>query len=91
MKLSFVASTLALLASAALAAPSYKCVSQSEAEQLVSLYGTVIADQPSSIGTPAQTVRAITNVDYMEQSDSANIIIGIPVCIPTITSSLKAI
>ena len=73
----------ASLASGALAVPwgkggggNGKCLSQSEAETLVNEYAAVIAQQPSDLGSAADTAAAIAAAGYQEQSDSANTQIG---------------
>lgn len=55
------------------------CISQSDAETLVSRYAAVIAQMSSDIGGPVKTAKAIAAKGYMEQSDSANILGGLPV------------
>ncbi|KAK3045961.1 hypothetical protein LTR09_012516 [Extremus antarcticus] len=87
MKFSVVA--LAALAPLAIAAPSKRnwgnCVSQSEAELLVSRYAAVISTSPSDLGGPVRTARAIAAQGYVEQSDSANILGGLPLGEPTVS------
>ena len=82
MKLTFVISALTALA-AALPGGSPggygDCLSQAAAEKLVAEYAAVIAQQPSDLGGPVKTARAITAAGYSETSDSANIQLGIPV------------
>ena len=58
----------------------YGCISQSDAELLVSRYAAVISASDSDLGGPVKTARAIAAQGYTEQSDSANILGGIPVC-----------
>ncbi|KAK5162996.1 uncharacterized protein LTR77_011051 [Saxophila tyrrhenica] len=74
---------LSAIASLAVAAPHHgghhnKCISQSEAETLVARYAAVIAGQPSDLGGPVKTARAIAAKGYSEQSDSANQLGGLP-------------
>lgn len=54
-------------------------VNQLQAQQLVARYAAVIAQKPSDLGSPTQTANLIVDSTYSEQSDSANIQIGIPV------------
>ena len=75
---------LTAVASVVVAAPhggggGYGCISQSDAELLVSRYAAVIAGQSSDLGGPKKTARAIAAKGYSEQSDSANILGGLPV------------
>lgn len=84
MKSIFVAA--ASLISFAVAAPHHGggghysgCVSQDYAEKLVAEYAAVISGQSSDLGGPVKTARAIAYSDYEEQSDSANILGGLPV------------
>ena len=83
MKLTVILSSLAALAFAIpTAPPTYdNCLSQEEAETLVARYAAVVAQQPSDIGNATETAIAITADSYTETSDSANIQIGIPVCL----------
>ena len=82
MKSTFVAFALSALASVAFGGPAhYNCLSQSEANTLVDRYGAVISQQPSDIGSPVATAQYITNAGYTETSDSANQVLGIPVCV----------
>ena len=55
------------------------CLCQSEGEDLAARYAAVIAQQNSDIGTPVETAQQIIAKNYLEQSDSANQQIGIPV------------
>ena len=75
---------LATVASLAVALPwhggGYGCISQSDAELLVSRYAAVISASDSDLGGPVVTAEAIAAEGYTEQSDSANILGGIPVC-----------
>lgn len=75
---------LAAIASSVFAAPNspggyYHCISQSDAELLVSRYAAVISAQASDLGGPVKTAKAIAARGYVEQSDSANILGGLPV------------
>lgn len=74
---------LTTVASLAVALPwnggGYGCISQSDAELLVSRYAAVISASDSDLGGPVKTARAIAAQGYTEQSDSANILGGIPV------------
>ena len=75
---------LTAVASLVAAAPSGSdyyggCISQSDAELVVSRYAAVIAGASSDLGGPVKTARAIAAKGYQEQSDSANILGGIPV------------
>ena len=84
MKLAISAFALASLASSALAGGGggygngKKCLSQSQAETLVNEYSAIIAQQPSDLGGPVRTARAIIAPGYTETSDSANMQLGIP-------------
>jgi hypothetical protein len=79
--------SLALTAVASLAAavpqygnsPPSNCISQSDAQTLVARYAAVIAETSSDLGSAVKTAKAITAQGYTEQSDSANIELGIPV------------
>lgn len=81
MRSTFVAFALSALASLTSAGHEGYCISQSDATTLVNRYGAVISQQPSDIGSPTYTARYITNPGYTETSDSANIVLGIPVCV----------
>lgn len=75
------------IASLAYAAPGgvyggRNCISQSEGEALAARYAAVIAGEASDLGGPVRTARAIAAQGYVEQSDSANILGGLPVCGP---------
>ncbi len=80
MKATFFALAASSVASA-LALPwgGSGCLSQSDANTLVARYADVIAQRPSDIGSPTATAEFIAAVGYFEESDSANINIGLPV------------
>ncbi|KAK3049763.1 hypothetical protein LTR09_008939 [Extremus antarcticus] len=88
----FTIFALATVASLATAAPTSRdtgyCVCQADAETLVARYAAVIAAQPSDLGGPIKTAKAITGRNYVEQSDSANQQIGIPLGV--LTTATKA-
>lgn len=95
MKSTFFA--LATVASFVAAAPwhgghhgGYGCISQSDAELLASRYAAVIAQSDSDLGGPVKTAKAIAAPSYLEQSDSANILGGLPVSKASDLCNLKA-
>lgn len=81
----FTIFALAAVASFVTAAPTSPdgyggyCVTQADAEKLVAEYAAVISASPSDLGGPVKTAKLITGRNYVEQSDSANQQIGIPV------------
>ena len=84
LKMKSIILALATVASLAVASPhggpyGGQCISQSDAELLVSRYAAVISASSSDLGGPVKTARAIAAKGYTEQSDSANILGGIPV------------
>ncbi|KAK3719520.1 hypothetical protein LTR37_004378 [Vermiconidia calcicola] len=91
MKFSPIALGLSALASLALAVPTgggnyEQCISQAEAELFIERYAAVIAAEPSDLGGPTLTARAIVARGYSETSDSANTQLGLPlgsVTVPT--------
>ncbi len=59
---------------------SQGCISQSDADLLVSRYAAVIGQYSSDLGNATVTAKAIAATNYTEQSDSANQLGGLPVC-----------
>lgn len=83
MKLSFAALALSF-ASSAVAWPAlkrhyYGCLSQDDANTIVSEYAALQNHQGTAIGGPKRTAKQLLASDFSETSDSLNELIGLPV------------